>query len=95
MTERSISVVKFGGSVLTDPQAFRRVAAFVADLLAREPNHQLVIVVSAEYGLTDALLACAQGISSPTLTPKRSICCGRLARRDPWHSWSSHCTPLV
>ncbi len=60
MTERSISVVKFGGSVLTDPQAFRRVAAFVADLLAREPNHQLVIVVSAEYGLTDALLACAQ-----------------------------------
>jgi hypothetical protein len=40
VTARSISVVKFGRSVLTDPQAFRRVAAFVADLLAREPNHQ-------------------------------------------------------
>ena len=57
---RSLSVVKIGGSVLTGPPAFRRAAAFVAGLLSDAPAHQLVVVVSAEYGLTDSLLSAAQ-----------------------------------
>ena len=64
MSERSLSVVKFGGSVLTDLQAFRRAAAFVANQLKDEPGRQFVVVVSAEYGLTDALLACAQDFAA-------------------------------
>lgn len=57
-----LSVVKIGGSVLTGPQAFRRAASFAARRLAEDPGRQLVIVVSAEYGLTDALLSSAQDI---------------------------------
>ncbi len=60
MSNRSLSVVKIGGSVLTDRQAFRRAAAFVSTLLIEEPDRQLVVVVSAEQGVTDGLLACAQ-----------------------------------
>ena len=60
MSNRSLSVIKIGGSVLTDRQAFRRAAAFVSSLLIEEPDRQLVVVVSAEHGVTDALLACAQ-----------------------------------
>jgi aspartate kinase len=58
--DRSLSVVKIGGSVLTGPPAFRRAASFVAQLLADGPNRQLVVVVSAEHGMTDALLSSAQ-----------------------------------
>lgn len=59
---RSLSVVKIGGSVLTGQQAFRRAASFVARLLAEGPGRQLVVVVSAEYGLTDALLSSAKDL---------------------------------
>lgn len=58
----SLSVVKIGGSVLTGSQAFRRAASFIARLVAEDPSRQLVIVVSAEYGLTDALLSSAQDL---------------------------------
>jgi aspartate kinase len=57
--QRTISVVKIGGSILTGPQAFRRAAGFVAGLLAEDPGRRIVVVVSAEHGLTDALLATA------------------------------------
>jgi aspartate kinase len=59
---RSLSVVKIGGSVLTGPQSFRGAAAFLARLLADDPARQFIVVVSAEYGLTDALLSSARDI---------------------------------
>src|SRR5215207_10039162 len=57
-----IAVLKIGGSVLTGPQAFRRVASFVAERLVEGAGERLVIVASAENGMTDALLATATGI---------------------------------
>ena len=58
-----IAVVKIGGSVLTGPAAYDRAAAFIAARFTGEPGTRLVVVVSAEHGLTDALLdtACALG----------------------------------
>ena len=49
---------------LTGRQAFRRVAAFIGDRLVDAPGERLVIVVSAENGTTDALLATATEIVS-------------------------------
>lgn len=54
-----ILVVKIGGSVLTGAQAYRRTADFLAGRLATEPGTRIVAVVSAENGVTDALLATA------------------------------------
>jgi len=62
MATRTISVVKIGGSVLTGGQAYRRVAAYIADRLRSRPDERLVVVVSAENGTTDALLATAREI---------------------------------
>ena len=56
----TLTVLKIGGSVLTGASAFRRVAAFVGARLAERPGERLVIVVSAERGTTDALLALAR-----------------------------------
>ena len=57
-----VSVLKLGGSVLTGTQAYRRAAAFVAERLCDEPDERLVVVVSAESGVTDQLLASARDI---------------------------------
>ena len=54
-----IVVVKVGGSVLTGAAAYRRVAAAFARQLAERPAERIVVVVSAEQGVTDALLATA------------------------------------
>jgi aspartate kinase len=56
-------VLKIGGSVLTDQPAYARVAAAIARRSATEVA-RLVVVVSAEYGHTDALLAEAQAITA-------------------------------
>jgi aspartate kinase len=56
----SIAVIKVGGSVLTSPGAYRRVATFIADELVAHPSQKLIAVVSAEHGQTDALLSTAQ-----------------------------------
>jgi aspartate kinase len=50
-------VVKIGGSVLSGSAAFRRAAAAVARRLEDRPGERLLVVVSAESGTTDALLA--------------------------------------
>jgi aspartate kinase len=60
----SIAVVKIGGSVLTVPAAYRRAAAFIAGRVAEEPGTRLVVVVSAEHGMTDALFETACGLSA-------------------------------
>lgn len=62
----SISVVKFGGSVLRDRAALTAVAAEV--LRVRRTGHAVLAVVSALHGRTDALLAeCA--LQVPSLPP--------------------------
>lgn len=58
----SVTVIKIGGSVLTGAAAYSRAAAFVAERLGEHPGERLVVVVSAENGATDALLAAAQAI---------------------------------
>ncbi len=50
-----IDVIKLGGSVLTGCAAYGACAQFLADRLTGEPDRRLVVVVSAQYGETDAL----------------------------------------
>ena len=57
---RSIVVVKIGGSVLTGSNGYRRAAEFLADRVAADPRDAIVAVVSAELGVTDALLGIAR-----------------------------------
>jgi aspartate kinase len=64
MDSRSLRVIKIGGSVLTGRQAYRRVATSLAARLCARPGEQLLVVVSAENGATDALLAKARDITS-------------------------------
>lgn len=52
-TAHAIAVLKFGGSVLTDANALRRVASH---LLARRQQQPVIAVVSATRGSTDTLL---------------------------------------
>ena len=63
MTTPQLSVLKIGGSVLTGPQAFRRVASFIGERLCAHPEERLVAVVSARQGATDTLLATARDIA--------------------------------
>ena len=55
-----VTVVKIGGSVLNGLDGYRRAAAWLAERAGAEP---LVVVVSAEFGQTDALLAQAASFS--------------------------------
>ena len=64
MSSPSIAILKIGGSVLVDAAAYARVAEFVDQRLAEEPDAKLVVVVSAEQGVTDALLEIARGMCS-------------------------------
>jgi aspartate kinase len=59
---RTLAVVKIGGSVLTGSRAYRNSAAVIANRLAAQPDERLIVVVSAEAGATDALLATARDI---------------------------------
>jgi aspartate kinase len=56
------TVLKIGGSVLTGPQAYRRVSSHIGTRLCTAPGERIVAVVSAELGVTDRLLATATGI---------------------------------
>jgi aspartate kinase len=58
----NISVLKIGGSVLTDLAAYRRAAAFVATRISDAGEARCVVVVSAQHGETDTLLQTAQGL---------------------------------
>jgi aspartate kinase len=57
-----LSVLKIGGSVLRDDASFAHAARALASRLARHRDERLVVIVSAEYGATDALLAEARAV---------------------------------
>lgn len=50
-----IAVIKIGGSILTGPISYVSTARFVQRRLAASPDERLVVVVSAQDGVTDAL----------------------------------------
>ena len=58
----SIRIFKIGGSVLTGRTAYHRAAGFIGAHLCTAPGERLVVVVSAETGMTDALLAEARDL---------------------------------
>lgn len=60
---RKLSVLKLGGSVLRDDASYAAAARFLHDRLAGTRNERLVVIVSAQHGSTDALLAEAEAIA--------------------------------
>ena len=63
MSER-LSVLKIGGSVLRDDASYAAAARFLQTRLALNQDERLVVIVSAQYGTTDYLLAEAQIIAN-------------------------------
>jgi aspartate kinase len=57
-----LSVLKIGGSVLRGDESYAEAARFLRNRLAASPAERLVVIVSAQYGTTDALLAEARAI---------------------------------
>lgn len=50
-----IAVIKIGGSILTGPISYARAARFIERRLSAPADERLVVVVSAQNGVTDAL----------------------------------------
>ena len=59
-----LTVLKLGGSVLSDAAGYRRAAHFVADRVASDPAGSWLVVASAAFGETDGLLASARAIAA-------------------------------
>jgi len=59
-----LTVLKLGGSVLRDGASYAKSARFLQQRLALAPQERLVVIVSAQYGATDALHAEAQIIAN-------------------------------
>ncbi|MGH9745572.1 MAG: hypothetical protein ACRD59_05605 [Candidatus Acidiferrales bacterium] len=57
-----VAVIKIGGSILKNARAFRRAARCVRDRHCASPGERLVVVVSAQEGVTDRLAAAAHRI---------------------------------
>jgi len=58
-----LSVLKIGGSVLRDDASYAATAGFLKDRLSQHAGERLVVIVSAQYGATDELLAEARAIA--------------------------------
>ena len=58
--ERSVSVLKFGGTSVGNGERIRRVAAIIVDTFMSSHAHFPVVVVSAMSGVTDLLLRIAR-----------------------------------
>jgi aspartate kinase len=58
-----LSVLKVGGSVLRDDASYAATAEFLKARLAQHADERLVVIVSAQYGATDDLLAEAEAIT--------------------------------
>lgn len=50
-----VVVIKIGGSVFTDLTAYKRCAAYLKKRVNEAPREKLIVVVSAEFGMTDRL----------------------------------------
>ena len=85
-----LSVLKIGGSVLRDEASYAAAARFSQDRLAADPGERLVVIVSAQYGATDELLAEARSHRAGPVTTTPWICCGPPASCGPSHG--SRCT---
>lgn len=59
-----LSVLKIGGSILRDGRSYADAARFLQTRLALHQDERLVVIVSAQYGTTDALEAEAQTIAN-------------------------------
>lgn len=57
-----IAVIKIGGSILKNAQAYRRAAAFIRNRHKANPEERLIVVVSAQEGTTDELEQTAKSI---------------------------------
>jgi aspartate kinase len=58
-----LSVLKIGGSVLRDAASYAPTARFLQARLAQDEHEKLVVIVSAQHGQTDALLAEASAVA--------------------------------
>jgi aspartate kinase len=58
-----LSVLKIGGSVLRDDASYAATARFLQTRLAADGSETLVVIVSAQHGQTDALLAEARAVA--------------------------------
>jgi aspartate kinase len=62
----TIAVIKIGGSIFKNTRAYRRAARYVRNRHAASPDERLVVVVSAQEGVTDWLAATAcQVVAQP------------------------------
>ena len=61
---RPVAVVKIGGSILSDLDAYARAAQFIARCSHDQPGVALLVVVSAQHGDTDAMLATARALTT-------------------------------
>ena len=59
-----LSVLKIGGSVLRDDASYAATARFLQTRLAQHADEKLVVIVSAQHGQTDALLAEARAVAA-------------------------------
>jgi aspartate kinase len=60
----TIAVIKVGGSILKNTRAYRRAARYVRNRHAASPDERLVVVVSAQEGVTDWLAATASQVTA-------------------------------
>jgi aspartate kinase len=66
LADCTIAVIKIGGSILKNARAYRRAARYVRNRHIHSPDERLVVVVSAQEGVTDWLAANAcQVVSQP------------------------------
>ncbi len=56
-------VIKLGGSVLTDIEAYRLAGQSIRDAVSDRPHERLIVVVSAQNGMTDELSALATDLA--------------------------------
>ena len=61
--KRSIAIIKLGGSILVDDQSYRRAARFIVRRLHQCSRECLLVVVSAQSGLTDQLKTLARSVT--------------------------------
>jgi aspartate kinase len=64
-----LSVLKLGGSVLRDDASYAGAARFLQERLATNQDERVVVIVSAQHGETDRLLADAQRIAGEPAAP--------------------------